>query len=165
MESTSKNGPALRYRRALVTWLIAYVGIEIIGFAAGITIAAVQHTGSYAHSTQGLPPSYILEEKFLPLANLAVWTALALVYFGRRRVSGRAEPLRLGALWLAVSLPADLVFFVLIKNPSSLSPHDFYVGQFPWIYLIYVAVFVSPLCAAAIRRQRAATGYGTQRVS
>ena len=39
-------------------------------------------------------------------------------------------------------------------TPYSLSFHDFYVGQLPWIYIVYVVLFVSPLCYVAIFRQR-----------
>ena len=58
----------------------------------------------------------------------------------------RDEAFALGAFWLTLAVLVDYVGFVLIKNPISLSPHDFYIGQFPWIYLIYVAVFFSPWC-------------------
>ena len=68
----------------------------------------------------------------------------------RRRQSDspqlRVEAFALGAFWLAVAVAVDYVGFVLIKNPISLTPHDFYIGQFPWIYLIYVAIFLAPLC-------------------
>ena len=50
----------------------------------------------------------------------------------------------LGGVWLGLAVIVDYVGFVLIKNPISLSPHDFYIGQAPWIYLIYVVVLVSP---------------------
>jgi hypothetical protein len=58
----------------------------------------------------------------------------------------RREAWALGAFWLAAAVVMDYVGFVLIKNPISLSPHDFYIGQLPWIYLIYVAVLLSPFC-------------------
>jgi hypothetical protein len=58
----------------------------------------------------------------------------------------------LGAFWLAAAMIGDYVCFVRIKNPISLSPHDFYIGQFPWIYLIYVAVLVAPLCSVMLMR-------------
>jgi hypothetical protein len=64
------------------------------------------------------------------------------------------EALRLGAFWLALALPFDVIFFILVKSPYSLSFHDFYVGQLPWIYLVYAVLFVSPLCYVAIFRQR-----------
>ena len=46
----------------------------------------------------------------------------------------------------------DYVCFVLIKNPISLNPHDFYIGQFPWIYLIYVTVLFAPFCSVILMR-------------
>jgi hypothetical protein len=84
-----------------------------------------------------------------------VWTLFALVYFRKRRGAPSRwfkEPVQLGALWLAIALPADLVSAVLIKNPMSMTAHDFYIGQFPWIYLIYVAVFISPICGALVKQ-------------
>ena len=45
------------------------------------------------------------------------------------------------------AIVVDYVGFVLIKNPISLTPHDFYIGQFPWIYLIYI---FAPLCKATL---------------
>lgn len=152
----------LHWKRALLTWLGAYLTITAAGIGLYFLIAAVQHTGSYASPMQD--PSYRLEEPFLPLANLLIWTAFALVYFGKRRDGppGRlAESLRLGALWLALALPIDFLDSVAIKSPYSMSAHDFYAGQAPWIYLIYAAVFVSPVLAAALRsrpRGRRAAG-------
>ena len=56
-----------------------------------------------------------------------------------------------------VDVTVDYVGFVLIRNPISLSAHDFYIGQFPWIYLIYLAIFISPILCAALRSKRAST--------
>ncbi len=44
-------------------------------------------------------PSYLLEERFLPVANLLIWTAFALAYFRHRSDTVHpwsAEPLKLG---------------------------------------------------------------------
>ena len=54
------------------------------------------------------------------------------------------------SLWLVIAVPVDFVCFVIIPNPISLSAHDFYLGQFPWMYLTYLAVLLSPLCYAAL---------------
>src|SRR5882762_4208456 len=98
--------------------------------------------------------AYLLSERFLPLLNLLAWGLFSWIYFRGRIGALRThrEALRLGAFWLAVALVVDYVFFVLIKNPISLSPHDFYIGQSPWIYLIYVAVLISPLCCMTLTR-------------
>jgi hypothetical protein len=56
------------------------------------------------------------------------------------------------AFWLAGAVVVDYVCFVRIKNPISLNPHNFYIGQFPWIYLIYVTVLFAPLCSVILMR-------------
>ncbi len=152
MNSITPRPSALRWKRGLTTGVIAYLIITGAGIGLFFLIAAIQHTGSY--STPVKDPSYLLEEWFLPLANLLIWTACGLAYFGQRRDTVHPwswEPFRLGALWLALAVPADFLDSVAIKNPESMSAHDFYIGQAPWIYLIYAAVFISPACAAAAR--------------
>ena len=143
----------LRFRRALGTFAAAYTAITILGIATTLAIAEL---GGIAETPEPLEnPAYLLCERFLPALNLAVWTALALVYFrGRADPDLRPESLALGTFWLGLALAVDFVGFVWIQNPISLSAHDFYVGQFPWIYLIYVAVLASPRCALLLRRTR-----------
>lgn len=152
MTLTIPKRSALDYKWALITWVLAYVTIAAAGTGGYFLVTVIRHTRTYAGPTQD--PSYLLEEKFLPLANLVVWTVFALVYFAKRRAGAQSrftEPLRLGALWLAIALPVDFLAFVVIKSPEAMTAPAFYIGQFPWIYLIYTAVFLSPACAAALR--------------
>jgi len=152
MTLTTRKPPAVHYKRALITGISAYVAVTAALIGLFFLIAAIQHTGSYASPMKD--PSYLLEEWLMPLANLLLWTAFALVYFGHRRDTAHpwsAEPLKLGALWLAMAIPLDFLDSVAIKSPEAMSAHDFYVGQAPWIYLVYAAVLISPVCAAAIR--------------
>ena len=90
------------------------------------------------------------------MMNLLVWMLFSWMYFQKRPkiATSHRQALFLGVFWLLVALVVDYVGFVLIKNPISLSPHDFYIGQFPWIYLIYVAVLISPLCYVALSDAR-----------
>ena len=82
------------------------------------------------------------------------------IYFRKpaRRFSVAGEAVRLGAFWLALALPFDVIFFILVKSPYSLSFHDFYVGQVPWIYIVYAVLFVSPLCYVVLFRRRSLRG-------
>ncbi len=153
--SSTQRGSGLRYKRVILTWVIAYVLITALGTGLFFIIAGIQHTGSTTHPLQD--PSYVLENKILPICNLVVWTALALVYFSKPNDLAAhnwyGEALRLGALWLAIALPIDFLAFVVSPGPLSMSAHDFYVGQSPWIYLTYLAVFLSPTCAFALRQR------------
>lgn len=138
----------LRYRRAIVTFILAYLTITILAAGLAIGLDSVMHVSpsdDYVHS-----PSYVLAEKFYPFLNLLVWGSFSWMYF-KNAAGSMKEAFALGAFWLAVALPVDYAGFVLIKNPWSLSAHDFYIGQFPWIYLIYVAVLVSPMCWVGLR--------------
>ena len=144
-----------RYTRATVTFFAAYVVVTLVAVALSMAAEAAMHnppTSDMVHS-----PSYVFAEKFFPIINLLVWTAFSWVYFkpnGTATVLAR-EALTLGTFWLLLAILVDYVGFVLIKNPISLSAHDFYIGQFPWIYLIYLAILVSPILYATLRSKRA----------
>lgn len=144
-----------RYTRAIVTFFAAYVIVTVAAAALSMAAEAAMHhppTRDMVHS-----PSYVFAEKFFPIINLLVWTAFSWVYFKLRRSAPvlPREALTLGAFWLVLAILVDYVGFVLIKNPISLSAHDFYIGQFPWIYLIYLAILVSPILYATLRSKRA----------
>ena len=50
-----------------------------------------------------------------------------------------------GAIWAGICIVFDLVGWVLVKHPWSLSFREFYVDYQPWITLIYFAIFLGPL--------------------
>ncbi len=174
--------PQLNYKRAVVTFLLAYIVVTILAIALSVAIGIALHLPQTPEPMQN--QAYLLSERFLPLLNLAVWGLFAWVYLRRRthpqqsktrdkaqsetrsqirsqirskpqsetRSDTRREAIALGTFWLTAAVAVDYVFFVLIKNPLSLTPHDFYIGQFPWIYLIYAAIFLAPLVMFKSRR-------------
>ncbi|HTO72008.1 MAG TPA: hypothetical protein VMR31_19275 [Myxococcota bacterium] len=152
MDSRSIQYP-IRWPRALWTFAAAYAAVTVV--ATAFCLAAVAWLGDAPAGRPLDSPGYRFAERFLPILNLAVWTPFAALYFrGRARgLAARREGWALGALWLALALPVDYLGFVWLRTPVSLSAHDFYVGQFPWLYLIYAAVLASPLAALALRRK------------
>ena len=140
----------LRFSRAVLLFLLGYILVTILAIALAMSVEAIiqpNHTGKMV-----LNPAYIFSERFYPLINLIVWIPVSWLYFKAPKgdTELRSEAWTLGAFWLALALVVDLVGFVIIENPISLSPYDFYVGQFPWIYLIYLAIFLSPIFYAAM---------------
>ena len=140
--------------RAIVTFVLAYVTVTILAIALSLSIGAITHSPETIEPLENT--AYLLSERFLPLLNLLVWMACSWMYFRMRPQipASRREATVLGCLWLIMAVMVDYVGFVLIKNPISLSPHDFYIGQFPWIYLIYLAILISPLCYVALSNAR-----------
>ena len=59
------------------------------------------------------------------------------------------EALITGAIWTGICIVFDLIGWVLIKHPWSLTFKGFYVEYQPWITLIYIAIFVGPLIGFA----------------
>jgi hypothetical protein len=138
----------LRWGRAVWIFCAAYVVVTVLAVGLSVAIGVFGHMPPTAEPMQN--QAYLLSERFLPWMNLVVWGIFAWVYF-RGRETRRGEAVSLGAFWVAAAVVVDYVGFVLIRNPLSLSPHDFYVGQFPWIYLIYVAIFLGPVCFVGLQ--------------
>ncbi|HMH14764.1 MAG TPA: hypothetical protein VK578_16820 [Edaphobacter sp.] len=141
------------FKRAFWIFLLAYLVVTVVATAFSMGVESAMHvTGPVAPMEN---PAYRVAQRFLPLLNLVVWMGFAGMYFKKRlgdELAMRREAFVLGLFWTVAAMVVDYVGFVLIKNPISLSPHDFYIGQFPWIYLIYVAVLVSPLCYLTLAR-------------
>ena len=146
------TGKSLQLGRALWTFVVAYVAITIVATVFSIALVQAMHVPDTVPPVES--PAYRMAERFFPAMNLLVWMPVAGLYFkGRGRIEDTREAKLLGAFWLVLAIVVDFVGFVLIKNPISLSPHDFYIGQFPWIYLIYLVVFASPWCYVLLRRK------------
>jgi hypothetical protein len=147
---TDQGGARLRYGKALGGFALTYIVSTVVSTAFCFAVEAAMHISEPVAPMSN--PAYLLAERFLPLLNLLIWMGGGWFYLHGRsdEEDARRQALRLGVLWLALVVVVDYVGFVLIKNPISLSPHDFYIGQFPWIYLIYVAVLVGPWCFAVL---------------
>jgi hypothetical protein len=145
---------ATNYKRALAMFLMAYIAITVVAFWFYLLLVWINGAYIASAATISKDPLYLLAEKYYPLLNLCVWTLSGWLYFRKSRPL-LADAWRVSLLWLAIVLPLDLVTFVLVKNPLSLSAHDFYIGQFPWIYLTYAAVILGPICGALIAKRRA----------
>jgi len=148
----------LRFSRAAVLFVLGYIVVTILAIALAMSVEAVMQSGYTGKMV--LNPAYIISQRFYPLINLIVWIPVSWVYFRTRKddLDLHKEAKTLGIFWLALALLVDLVGFVLIKNPISLSPYDFYVEQFPWIYLIYAAILLSPIFYAAWRLRSSGNG-------
>lgn len=144
------------HRRAMVFFVLGYVVVTILAFWLYLLIVAIKGGHIASPTAISRDPIYLLSEKWYPVLNLLVWTAGSWFYFRRQpRGSNQAkDALHLGTFWLILALPLDLAVWVLIPSPLSLSASSFYLGQFPWIYLTYAAVFASPLVYVATARLR-----------
>jgi hypothetical protein len=145
-------------KRALVYFFVAYAVVTILATATSVLYGIVYHSPQPEELGVSLlkAPSFTATVPYHVLIMLLVWPAFAWLYFRKRQPrnqdGGLAESLRLSFFWLAAAMIVDLVCFVLIKHPFSLTPHEFYVEYQPWISLIYISIFLSPLIYLGLLR-------------
>lgn len=135
--------------RALILFFIAYIIVTVLAAATTETYASIYHS---PEPTAGMSilqaPAFVTTVPYHVLIMLIVWPIFAWIYFKKPKQPNpslqRTETLHLALTWLIAAIVVDFVGFVLIKNPYSLTPHEFYVIYQPWISFIYIAIFLSP---------------------
>jgi hypothetical protein len=149
----------LLVRRAIATFVVAYLVVTVLASTVTITYAAIEHTGAEdaGAASPVLSPSFSATVPYHVLIMLLVWPVSAGVYLRRLGRADRRDRMRhavlLSAFWLFAAMAVDFLGFVVIKNPWSLTPHQFYVDYQPWITLIYVSIALSPWIALAAARR------------
>lgn len=141
---------------ALLYFVVAYVLVTVLAAALTIAYGAIHRLPEVVQGRSILEtPAFVATVPYHVLIMVLVWPVFAWLYF-RKRILGpgseRRETLRLALLWLVLAMVVDFVGFVLIDNPWSLTPHEFYVIYQPWISLIYLAIFSAPWIRLAVAR-------------
>lgn len=142
-------------KRGFFWFLVMYIFINIPAFGLYLALVAISGAQISPPSEIMQDPSYILAHQLYPVLNFGFWTLASWLYF---RKSDNRNPtiknaIQIGLFWLALALPLDLIFYVLLPTPFTISFSDFYYGQSPWIYLTYLSLILSPLCYLGFRRK------------
>jgi hypothetical protein len=83
--------------------------------------------------------------------NILIWPIFSYLYLVQLHPANLwKEALILGAGWTLICIVFDLLGWVIIKHPWSMTFKEMYVDYQPWITLIYISIFVSPLVAALL---------------
>ena len=142
----SKPGKAILYF-VLAYWIVTILGVILtIAFAVFFYPPSPEELGVPASKA----PAYLMTLPFHPLLNL-VWLPFAWLYLGEYATENRmAEAFRLGTLWCAICMIIDLIGWILIQHPWAMTFKEFYVDYQPWITLIYLVIFASPILIAGL---------------
>lgn len=121
----------------------AYVVITLIGCMHCVFNIYVLHMRPM--DEHGMGEAYEKTKPWHPLYNLLLYPVAGWLY-----MRGLPDPtwqaaLWTGLLWTAICIVFDLVAWVLVKHPWTLSFKEFYVRYQPWISMIYVIIFLAPL--------------------
>lgn len=126
---------------AIIWYFAAYFVVTAIGVGHTIFNITVRRMGSMRDGP-GMGEGYERTKPWHPLYNLLIFSLFAWLTLG----SGAAwrDALALSLLWGTATVVLDLLGWVLIRHPWSLTFREFYIDYQPWITLIYLTIYASP---------------------
>ena len=133
----------------ILFYFIAYIVVTLIGVGHTIFNIKVRHFKSMKDSP-GMGEAYEKTKPWHPLYNIVIFTLSTVLLFSIIGPVSFETALTAALLWEVLTIVIDLLGWVVIKHPWSLSFREFYVEYQPWLALIYLAIYVSPLLAYGI---------------
>jgi hypothetical protein len=133
----------------------AYVVVTLVGIAHTIfnwKVLKMEIKVEKVTSMYDIVP-YAKTVPFHPLYNIILWPIFSYLYLVEvSPVNIWKAAIILGASWALITIVFDLIGWVLIKHPWRMTFQEMYVDYQPWISLIYISIFTSPIIAAVFIR-------------
>jgi len=127
-----------------VLWFwICYIVVTTVGIMHTIFNIYVRKMG--AMDTKGMGEGYEKTKPWHPLYNIVFFSVFGYLYLKGLPAPSLKKAIITGGIWTGICMVVDLVGWVIIKHPWSLSFKEFYIGYQPWISLIYLAIFLGPI--------------------
>jgi hypothetical protein len=152
----AENTKSLNVKWGITTFILSYIVLTILGFAAYYILAVLMHVSLSANFNIQTDKAYQLSQRIMVLINFATWFGFAWMYFQQTALQSMKHAWALGGFWLILALPIDYIGYVVAPTPDQLTAHEYYVGQFPWIYMVYVIVLIAPACYLLTKRRLSA---------
>ena len=132
-------------------YFAAYVLVTLTGVLHTVFNITVLHMKSMMDSP-GMGESYERTKPWHPLYNIIIFPPFAYLYLAGLHTLTLQTAVWTGLLWGTVTVVIDVIGWVLIKHPWSLTFKEFYVDYQPWITLIYLTIYASPLIAFGVMK-------------
>ena len=129
---------------SLLWYVISYIVVTWVGIGHTVFNILVLGMSSMAEGP-GMGMGYEMTKPWHPLYNIILFTLFGLLYLRKVKDLTLKKAMATGALWAGISIVIDLVGWVLIKHPWSLTFKEFYIDYQPWITLVYLAMFIAPM--------------------
>ena len=132
-------------------YFAAYVLVTLTGVLHTVFNLTVLHMKSMMDSP-GMGEGYERTKPWHPLYNIIIFPPFAYLYLAGLHTLTLQTADWTGLLWGTVTIVIDVIGWVLIKHPWSLTFKEFYVDYQPWITLIYLTIYASPLIAFGVMK-------------
>lgn len=132
---------------SMLWYWLAYAVVTFI-FGVGHTVfnIVVLKMSSMADGP-GMGEGYEATKPWHPLYNILIFPIAAYMYLSTLPIVTLHEVIVTSIVWGTLTIIVDVVGWVIIKHPWSLTFKEFYIDYQPWITLIYLAIYISPFLA------------------
>lgn len=134
---------------SMLWYFIAYFIVTLVGILHTIFNIVVLHMKSMKDSP-GMGEGYEKTKPWHPLYNIIIFPIFAYIYLNGLEIVTLSNVIATSIIWGSITVVFDLIGWVLIKHPWSLSFKEFYIDYQPWITLIYITIYLSPIIAYLI---------------
>ena len=126
---------------SLIYYWSAYFIVTLVGVLHTIFNIVVLHMKSMKDSP-GMGEGYEKTKPWHPLYNIIIFPIFA--YFYGLEIITLSNVIATSIIWGTITVVFDVIGWVLIKHPWSLSFKEFYIDYQPFITLIYITIYASP---------------------
>ena len=134
---------------SMLWYWVAYFIVTNIGVLHTIFNIKVLKMKSIKESSD-MGDGYERTKPWHPLYNIIIFPIFAYLYFNRLETVTLSNAIATSLIWGTITVVFDLIGWVLIKHPWSLTVKEFYIDYQPWITLIYITIYASPLITYGI---------------
>ena len=134
---------------SMLWYWVAYFIVTNIGVLHTIFNIKVLKMKSIKESSD-MGEGYERTKPWHPLYNIIIFPIFAYLYFNRLETVTLSNAIATSLIWGTITVVFDLIGGVLIKHPWSLTVKEFYIDYQPWITLIYITIYASPLITYGI---------------
>ncbi len=128
---------------SLIYYWSAYFIVTLVGVLHTIFNIVVLHMKSMKDSP-GMGEGYEKTKPWHPLYNIIIFPIFAYFYFNGLEIITLSNVIATSIIWGTITVVFDVIGWVLIKHPWSLSFKEFYIDYQPFITLIYITIYASP---------------------
>lgn len=128
---------------SMLWFWISYVIVTILGILH--TVFNIYVLQMNPMDENGMGEGYEKTKPWHPLYNIIFFSIFGWFYMNNLSVPSLLEALMTGLIWVGICIVVDVIGWVMIKHPWSLSYKEFYVDYQPWISLIYISIFAGPI--------------------
>lgn len=133
-----------QFGMSMLWFWTGYLIVTAIGVLHTIFNIVVLKMGSMKEGP-GMGEGYEKTKPWHPLYNIVLFSLFGWLYMRGLTLPTITEALITGGIWAGICIGFDLIGWVVVKHPWSLTFKEFYVDYQPWITLIYLAIFAGPV--------------------